>query len=319
MKPVHYILIGAVAGILLVTFLSYSPTDTLANTNNVSSTDTLQSLGNETTMAKYFAIKLPKQLTFAGEDVPMHDFEVRERLDRELLVNTYWHSNTLQNLKLAHRWFPQIEKIFAENGIPDDFKYIALAESGLRNVISPAKAEGIWQFLSETGKQYGLRINGEVDERYDIEKATYAAVKYFKEAQSKFNNWTLSAASYNAGIGGIENNLEYQKVNNYYDLYLNAETSRYIFRILAFKVIYENTEKFGFMLDDEDLYQPLEYKIVDVNESISNLSDFAIINNTNYKMLKYYNPWLQSTSLTVKNGEKYIIKLPDAGEKASEK
>ncbi|MBC8173910.1 MAG: lytic transglycosylase domain-containing protein [Chitinophagales bacterium] len=273
--------------------------------------DTLRSLGDESTMVKYFAIKLPEALSFAGEAVPLHDFEVRERLDRELLVNTYWHSNTLQNLKLAHRWFPMIEKIFAENGIPDDFKYIALAESGLRNVVSPSNAEGVWQFLAETGKQYGLRINSEVDERYDVEKSTEAAVKYFQEARVKFNNWTLSAASYNAGMGGIESNLKYQKVNNYYDLFLNQETSRYIFRVLAFKVIYENTEKFGFMLDDEDVYDPLTYKTIDVNASITNLADFAIQSGTNYKMLKYYNPWLRSSALTVKNGEQFKLKLPD--------
>jgi hypothetical protein len=213
-------------------------------------------------------------------------------------------------LKLAHRWFPEIEKIFSEHNIPDDFKYIALAESGLRNVVSPAKAEGVWQFLSETGRQYGLTINSEVDERYDVEKATLAAVKYFQEAKAKFNNWTLSAASYNAGMGAIENSLKNQKVDNYYDLYLNAETSRYIFRIIAFKIIYENTEKFGFMLDDEDLYQPLAYTTVEVKSSIPNLADFAIEHGTTYKMLKFYNPWIQSTTLNIKPGTKTIIKLP---------
>ncbi|MFN0276641.1 MAG: lytic transglycosylase domain-containing protein [Chitinophagales bacterium] len=310
MRPVHYILIGAVAGIALVFLLSSSVVDSISNRTDRSSIDSLENLGDENTMAKYFAIKLPKSVSFAGEVVPMSDIEVRERLDRELLVNTYWHSNTLQNLKLAHRWFPEIEKIFAENGIPDDFKYIALAESGLRNVVSPAKAEGVWQFLSETGKQYGLKINAEIDERYDVERSTYAAVKYFKDAYGKFNNWTLTAAAYNAGMGAIENSLKYQEVNSYYDLYLNQETSRYIFRIIAFKTIYENTEKFGFMLDDEDLYKPLAFTTIVAKKSIPNLAEFAIENNTTYKMLRYYNPWMQSTSLTINPGETFIIKLP---------
>lgn len=315
MKPLHYIFTGALAGIFLVTALSYTSGN--RHQESTGTADTISYLGNENTMAKYFAIKLPKELDFAGEAVPLNDFEVRERLDRELLVNTYWHSSTLQNLKLAHRWFPVIEKILAQNNLPDDFKYVALAESGLRNVTSPSHAEGFWQFLAETGKQYGLRINGEIDERYDVEKATVAATKYFKEAQSKFNNWTLTAASYNAGMGSIANSLQYQKASSYYDLYLSQETYRYIFRILAMKVIYENTEKFGFMLDEEDLYQPLSYKTVEVSSSVSNLADFAISSGTNYKMLKYYNPWLQSTSLTVKQGEHFTIKLPDAAVKAA--
>lgn len=310
MRPIHYMLIGAVAGVVLVIILSSTVVDSITNTKDSISTDSLKNLGDENTMAKYFAIKLPKTVSFAGEQVPMDDMEVRERLDRELLVNTYWHSSTLQNLKLAHRWFPQIEKTFAEHGIPDDFKYVALAESGLRNVVSPAKAEGVWQFLAETGKQYGLKITSEVDERYDVEKSTLAAVKYFKEAYGKFDNWTLAAASYNAGMGAIENSLQYQEVENYYDLYLNTETSRYIFRILAFKTIYENTEKFGFMLDDEDLYKPLTFSTLEVKKSIPNLAEFALQNNTTYKMLRYYNPWLQSTSLTVKPGEVFILKLP---------
>ncbi|MBP7399241.1 MAG: lytic transglycosylase domain-containing protein, partial [Chitinophagales bacterium] len=243
----QYIFLGILIGGGLVVVLSSSPEIKPGGTVTISSTDSLRNLGGEVSMAKYYAIKLPKELSFAGEKVPMQDFEVRERLDRELTVNSYWHSNTLQNLKLAHRWFPTIEKILAENNIPDDFKFVALAESGLRNVVSPASAEGYWQFLAGTAKEYGLKVNEQVDERYDVEKSTQAATKYFANAYKKFNNWTLAAASYNVGMGAIEKNLTYQDVSNYYDLYLNTETSRYIFRILAFKVIYENTEKFGFM------------------------------------------------------------------------
>lgn len=312
MKQLQYMILGALIGGALVVFLSSAPEIKPGGTVTVASTDTLRQLGSEVSMAKYYAIKLPKELSFAGEPVPMHDFEVRERLDRELTVNSYWHSNTIQNLKLAHRWFPVIEKILAENNIPDDFKYVALAESGLRNVVSPASAEGVWQFLAATGRQYGLIINDQVDERYDVEKSTLAATKYLAESYKTFNNWTLTAAAYNAGIGAIEKNLIYQDVSSYYDLYLNTETSRYVFRILAFKVIYENTEKFGFMLDEEDLYDPLHYSTVRIDTSIADLAKFAAANNTNYKMLKYFNPWLRKESLTVGKGESYTIRLPDS-------
>ncbi len=312
MRQFNYILIGVLAGIGLLLILSYTgPGKPAVNTESLA-TDTLRTLGSEAGLVKNYAIKLPETLTFAGEEVPLSDFEVKERLDRELLVNTYWHSNTLQNLKLAHRYFPVIEPVLKANGIPDDFKYIALAESGLRNVVSPAGAEGIWQFLAETARHYGLTVNGEVDERYDVEKATEAATKYFRDAYALFNNWTLAAASYNAGMGGITNSLDYQQVDSYYNLYLNNETSRYIFRILAFKVIYENTERYGFLLDEEDLYAPLSYRTVTVESSISNLAAFAAEQQTNYKMLKVYNPWLRKSTLTVKQGESYRLRLPVA-------
>ncbi len=312
MRQFNYILIGVLAGIGLLLILSYTgPGKPAVNTESLA-TDTLRTMGSEAGLVKNYAIKLPETLTFAGEEVPLSDFEVKERLDRELLVNTYWHSNTLQNLKLAHRYFPVIEPVLKANGIPDDFKYIALAESGLRNVVSPAGAEGIWQFLAETARHYGLTVNGEVDERYDVEKATEAATKYFRDAYALFNNWTLAAASYNAGMGGITNSLDYQQVDSYYNLYLNNETSRYIFRILAFKVIYENTERYGFLLDEEDLYAPLSYRTVTVESSISNLAAFAAEQQTNYKMLKVYNPWLRKSTLTVKQGESYRLRLPVA-------
>lgn len=310
MRQFNYILLGVLAGIALILFISNPEILSGADEVEPANTDTLRGLGDDPAMARFYAIKLPKDLSFAGEAVPLDDFEVRERLDRELLVNTYWHSNTLQNLKLANRYFPDIEKVLRENGVPDDFKYIALAESGLRNVVSPAGAEGIWQFLAATARNYGLQVDEQVDERYDVSKATRAATAYFKDAHDKFGNWTLAAASYNAGMGGIEGALHRQQVDSYYDLYLNRETSRYIFRILAFKVIYENTEKFGFMLDEEDLYDPLNYTTITVDTSISDLAAFARQMGTNYKMLKYYNPWLQRSGLTVRRGESYVIRLP---------
>lgn len=281
-----------------------------ADSDNSGSTDSLRLLGDNVNTIKYFAVKIPDQISFAGENVPLNDFEVKERMDRELTVNGYWHSTTIQNLKLANRWFPTIEKILKENNIPDDFKYLAVAESGLRNVQSPASAEGYWQFLKGTAIQYKLTVTPEVDERYDMEKATQAATKYLKEAYAKFGNWTLAAASYNAGMGGIDGAVSFQKKNSYYDLYLNDETSRYIFRALAFKIIYEHSNDYGFFLTAADLYYPIEYKTVKVVSTISNLSDFADKYNTNYKMIKYYNPWLRGKSLTLKSGESYEIKLP---------
>lgn len=312
MKKIHYIIIGVTAGIGLMVVMAVAGNSESANTANAvpERTDTLRTLADNVNTIHYFAAKMPEAITFAGENVPLSDFEVKERMDRELTINGYWHSNTIQNLKLAHRWFPTIERIFKENGIPDDFKYLAMAESGLRNVVSPADAAGYWQFLEGTAEHYGLTVNGEVDERYDLEKSTEAAAKYLKDAYQKFNNWTLAGASYNAGMGAIEGAVNYQKENSYYDLYLKDETSRYIFRAVAFKIIYENTEKYGFFLTKSDLYEPLDYKTVKVDSTISNLAEYAIKYNTNYKMLRYYNPWIKGYTLTVKPGQSYELKLP---------
>jgi hypothetical protein len=313
LKKIHLLLLGALSGItlLIVAAVSGNP----AASKNVDATelvagDSLRTLAKKINTIRNFAVKIPDTVIFAGEEMPLNDFEVNERLDRELTINGYWHSSTIQNLKLANRYFPVIEKILKENGVPDDFKFLAVAESGLRNVVSPSDAQGIWQFLEGTAKGYGLQVNSEIDERYQIEKSTEAAAKYFKDAYAKFGNWTLAAASYNAGMGAIESAVDYQKEVNYYDLYLKDETSRYVFRAAAFKIIFENTKKYGFFLDQQDLYNPLEYKIIKVDTTISNLADFASSHKTNYKMLRYYNPWLRSTSLTVKAGQSYEIKLP---------
>ena len=311
MKKIHYLLIGAFVGVAIFIGYAVSGNDKTTNNENVAvATDTLRALADDVTTIRYFAAKMPESTSFAGEPVPLTEIEVRERLDRELTVNGYWHSNMIQNLKLASRWFPVIEPILKENGIPDDFKYLAIAESGLRNVISPSDAHGYWQFLKGTGLQYGLTINAEVDERYDMEKSTLAATKYLKDAYAKFGNWTLAGASYNAGMGAIEGAVNYQKEDAYYDLYLKEETSRYIFRALAYKIIFENTQKYGFFLTKDDLYNPLQYQTVKVDSTITDLADFAQKHNTNFKMLKYYNPWLRSTLLTVKKGETYQIRLP---------
>lgn len=254
-------------------------------------------------------VRIQGNVSFAGEEVPLNNLEVRERFDRELMVNTFWHSNTMLSYKLAEKYFETIEPILKKNGIPDDFKYLAVAESGLRHVVSPAGAAGFWQFLSTTAKQYNLEVNSEVDERYDLEKSTEAACKYLKDAKNKFGNWTLAAASYNVGMARIESRLKDQKVDNYYDLYLNDETSRYIFRILAFKMLFENPIDFGFKIEKEDLYENYNYKTVEVTQTIPDLAQFAIDNGSNYKMLKYMNPWLRDTKLTISPGKSYKLKI----------
>lgn len=256
----------------------------------------------------YTAIHAPN-IQFAGESVPIHIDDVKERFERELLVTGYRHSNTFLMLKRKTRWFPVIEPILAEEGVPDDFKYLCVAESGLDNVTSPAGAKGFWQILSHTGKEYGLEINSEVDERYHVEKATRVACKYLKKAKAKFGNWTNAAASYNIGMRGLSRQIEKQQQEYYYDLLLNEETSRYLFRILSYKAILSNPQQYGFQIAPHQQYQPYLYKEILVRKSIPDFAGFAKQQNTNYKTLKIYNPWLRDKSLTIQKKE-YKIKIP---------
>jgi membrane-bound lytic murein transglycosylase D len=253
---------------------------------------------------------LPKQASFAGEPVPLDLPDVSERLDKELQINVYLHSSTLFLLKRANRWLPKIEEILIANEIPTDFKYLPLIESALLNATSPKDAVGYWQILESSGKEFGLEISKEVDERYDPIKATEAACKYLKKAYGKFGNWTLVAASYNRGRAGVASDMEDQRVTNYYDLHMNEETSRYVFRLLAIKEIFEQPAKYGFKLKPEHLYQPEPLKYVEVDETIKDLVAFAQSQGTNYKLLKRHNPWLRQTKLTVKKGKKYRIAFP---------
>ena len=255
-------------------------------------------------------IELPETMTFCDEEVPLDLFFVRERLERELLVNSYLHSSTLLLLKRSTRWFPVMEPLMEKYGLPEDFKYLAMIESSLTNAVSPAKATGFWQFLEGTGKQYDLEINKEVDMRYNVEKETVAACRYLKDSYRKFKDWTLSAAAFNCGNGRISKTMEEQRVDSYYDMLLPEETQRYVYRILALKLITENPEKYGFQIRDNGWYQPFEYKTVTVTESIPNLVDFAYEQGTNLKMLKYFNPWLRGKSLTISAGNSYDIKIP---------
>ncbi|GAB4380038.1 MAG: lytic transglycosylase domain-containing protein [Salibacteraceae bacterium] len=257
-----------------------------------------------------YALPLPDSVSFAGESVPLELQDVREKFDREMLVNTYWQSQTLLFIKRSHRWFPVIEPILAKHNIPDDFKYLALIESGFMDVVSPAGAVGFWQFMKDAGKQYGLTINDEIDERYHVEKATEAACRYLLDAKAKFGSWTLAAASYNMGVSGLERQINLQKATNYYDLLLNEETSRYVFRIVAAKTILNNPTRYGFHFRSEDLYTPFETRLYPITVSIDNFADFAFGMGINYKALKYLNPWLRKEYLTVHKGDTVWIKLP---------
>jgi len=262
---------------------------------------------------KIISPEIPTDIELFGEKVPIDNFEVYERIDREVLVNTYFHSATILAIKRANRWFPVIEPILKQNNIPEDFKYLAVAESNLDNVISSAGATGFWQFIKSAATKHGLEVNDEVDERYNVEKSTQAACDYLKESFSKFGNWTMSAASYNAGINGIEKWSALQKTKSYYNLVLQQETSRYVPRIIALKLILENPKQFGFDIDEKKLYVQLKYKEVDLKTEVKDFADYAASLEINYKTLKLYNPWLRDTFLKNKTGKTYKIKLPVEG------
>ena len=255
-------------------------------------------------------IELPDDINFCGEYVPLKELAVRERLDRDLHSNTFFHSNTILIMKRANRWFPRMRKILKENDVPEDFVYLAVVESALQNVVSPAGATGFWQFMKPTAKEMGLVVNGEVDERYDPIKSTKAACKYLKQAHRKFDNWTLVAASYNMGMNGVEKQLSRQKANSYYDLHLNAETARYVFRILALKEILSNAKEYGFDIKPKYLYPEEQVKFVTVTETIKDLPSFAQEQGISYNALRFYNPWLRDSHLKVKKGDKYEIAIP---------
>ncbi|WP_298224503.1 lytic transglycosylase domain-containing protein [Flavobacterium sp.] len=255
----------------------------------------------------------PTNIDFAGEDAPLYISDVRERLDRELLINANLDATTLLIIKRANRVFPIIEPILAKNGVPDDFKYLAVIESGLVNAVSPAGARGVWQFMPVTAKEKGMEVNDMVDERYHLEKSTEAACKYLLDAKAKFGSWTLAAASYNGGMTGVNKQIEMQQVSNYYDLLLNDETSRYVFRILALKEIMKDPVKYGFVIEPNDLYVNLPSKIITVDTTINDLAAFAKMQGINYKILKIHNPWLRDKKLLNISRKKYEIAIPLSG------
>lgn len=252
---------------------------------------------------------IPSYLSFADENVPLHIYWVKERLDREIINTVYQHSRTLQTLKRVPRFFPVIEKILQEEGVPEDFKYLCVAESNLENVISPAKATGYWQFLESTAKSYGLIINEEVDERYDLEKSTKAACKYLKDSKKRLGSWSLAAAAYNMGEAGLKKNIDQQRTNIYWNLHLNNETSRYLYRILAYKQVFENPQLYGVKVYENELYNPIECVDFPVSEPINNLYQFCEDQEITFLELKILNPWLRNSKLTT-NYQRYILKLP---------
>ena len=262
---------------------------------------------------KISAIDIPADLNFAGEKVPQEDPEIMERIDREFLVNTYWQSNAILLMKRAHKYFPIIEPILAKNNIPDDFKYLAVAESGLQNIVSPAGATGFWQIMKQTGREYGLEVNSNVDERYHLEKSTEVACKYLQKYKDKYGSWSLAAAAYNAGPGSISKFMDIQQVDDYYDLLLGEETGRYVFRILAIKEILSSPDKYGFEVKPNDLYKAVPTFNVEVDEPVANFAEFAAEYNINYKILKRHNPWLREPHLNNASGKKYTIQIPNKG------
>jgi len=290
-------------GILLATLLL---TDNTTNANSEPDEDFPQGY-------RIVSPEILNYLEFAGEKIPTENFEVFERMEREFLSNTYWHSATILAIKRANRWFPVIEPILKKNNIPDDFKYLCVAESNLDNVVSPAGASGFWQFMKEAGERYGLEIGSQVDERYHVEKSTEAACKYLRDSYNMFGSWIASAASYNMGQAGVKRQQDRQKAKNYFNLVLNTETSRFVARIVSLKYILQNPEKYGFDIKDEEKYKPLEFTVVTLDSSVADLTDYAASLGINYFVLKMYNPWLRDNTLTNKNKKSYTIKIPADG------
>lgn len=266
------------------------------------------------TKTVFRAVEIPDSVSFVDEKLPLTQFDVKEALDRELLSNSYFHSSTLRLIKLAPRYFSIIEPILKSKGIPDDFKYLAVAESGLNpRAVSPASATGLWQLMKGTAQQYGLEVGNEIDERYNIEKSTYVACDYLLDAYARYGNWTLVAAAYNAGVTGIQRQLTRQKVEDYYDLLLVEETQRYVFRIVALKLILEQPEKYNFLVAEEEKYPIIPTRNLVIEGSVSDFADFAKQNGITYKLLKDFNPWLRDTKLTNSAKKKYVVKIPVLG------
>ena len=256
---------------------------------------------------------LPSEVAFAGESLPLQNFDTKESLDREVNAAAFRHASTLLTIKRAGRYFPEIEKILKEYNIPDDFKYLACAESDLANAISPVGATGFWQIMPGTGKEFGMKINTEIDERYNLERSTRFACMFFRKAYEKYGSWTMAAASYNNGMRGLSEQVDIQKESNYYDLLLNEETSRYLFRIVALKLIMSNPADYGFAITDADVYKPVPYYEVKVKTSVESFEQFSRTYDTNYKILKLLNPWLRKPFLTNASGDEYVIRIPEKG------
>ncbi|MDP2724086.1 MAG: lytic transglycosylase domain-containing protein [Bacteroidales bacterium] len=297
-KIISYILLILLTGLLIFGW------------TRVTEQEPVQPPGQNEQYYRIVSLPIPHNLNFAGEEVPLDLFYVREALDRELMVNTYWHSATLLMIKKSHRYFPLFDSILRKNNIPIDFKYIAIIESGLANVVSPAGAVGFWQLMKGTAKDYGLEVDGDVDERYNVEKSTETACAYLLKSYESYGNWTLAAASYNAGQNGINRQIDRQKTASFYDLLLSDETSRYIYRILAMKLILENPEEYGFYVKENEVYLPIPTKKVLVNHRVDDWAEFANEYHISYKLLKQFNPWLRENDLKNRKKKTYYITIP---------
>lgn len=296
-KYVVCFLLGLLTGILIIAQLAFTENEKKEKKNDGYAPPQL------------FLPKVPEQMSFAGEQVPLQRWEVTEAFDRELIYNYGNAAHISYILKLSKRFFPIIEERLKVNGVPDDFKYLCVAESNLQNAISRVGATGFWQFMSYTGPGYNLEINKNVDDRYHVSKSTDAACMYLKQAYAKFGNWTAAVASYNCGQGGYNQQATFQQTKYYYDLQLPEETNKYIFRILTFKYLISNATELGYTVNEDNGYQPYNTKSIIISATIPNLAQWALDNNTTYKMLKLLNPWMRGRSLIVKPGKSYEVKL----------
>ena len=304
MDKIKILLITAITSLILMIVIAFTMSIIAIRTANK------RPVSLEQIVVQSNDIEFCEDIYFSGERVPLEMFNIRERYERELLSNSYFHSNTMVLIKRSKRWFPVIEPILKQYGIPDDFKYLCVIESNLTNVVSPAGAAGFWQFMKGTAEEFGLKINKDVDMRYNVELETEAACKYFLKAYERFGSWTLTAAAYNAGSSRVSKFMKEQGVDSYYDLLMAEETERYVFRILAIKTIFENPEKYGIHVSPKLSYEPYRYNIVKVDKSVANWAEFAKEHDITYKLLKVFNPWLRSNTLKVNKGEVYEIKIP---------
>ena len=314
MKHGFFILLGIVLTLSFFLLLGSNgkplPTE---NTQNRIDTIYVIATPDESILQRIYSVPLPENVTFCGKEVPIHLFYVQEALERELITNCYMHGTTQQIIKRANRYFPVIEPILKKNNVPNDMKYLAVAESGLRNAVSPSKAEGFWQFLKDTGKEYKLEINDDIDERYHLEKATQAACDYLNKSYHNYKDWALVAAAYNAGNGRVNSTIDAQKTKNYYDMVFNQETARYVYRIIALKYIMENPIQYGFYIKKSELYPVIPTETLAIDTTVISLVDFAIEQEVPYIVLKELNPWLRSSTLPNKSGKKYEIIIPQKG------
>jgi len=255
-------------------------------------------------------LSIPANLNFCDEKIPQNNYEIKDDLKREFFNSSYWKTNSVGFFKKAQRWFPVIEPILKEEGVPDDFKYLAVIESHLSNSSSPAGAAGFWQLLPGSARNYGLEVNSCVDERYNVEMATHAACRHIKDAYKIFKNWTLSAAAYNLGIGGIISALRRQKTDNYFDLLLNRETGSFVYRILAYKTLFSSPGHFGIKKKKLSHVPKIAFTTFRIDSSITNLETFAKKINCNKALIKSFNPWLLCNLLDNPNKKIYEIKIP---------